>query len=282
MVQGCWASRGPTKCTDIGRCVCQPGYCSGAEGRCYPGRYKLLLENFTIRNYRWKDKYMFASHGSELGFSYPLRVSSDSTSLPTRFRLYQMPDGALLLYSMAYPGYAAHVEVDKDNMELDHVNTAKHDMFSSTISGDVPTVSGEQSRFFKVSLLDIRVSGLLSSNPQAGAPTLQVFRPPGGDAKLKSTGGAVMLGSHKFSHRYMYVPGMSYGVDMYYDDPGDGALWVFDPPLPADVPLKDFVGEACDIACTGPGSFQLRTFQLVWLLLAALLLYAFFCGSFMK
>mmetsp|Transcript_12914 Transcript_12914/g.24399 ORF Transcript_12914/g.24399 Transcript_12914/m.24399 type:complete len:368 (-) Transcript_12914:94-1197(-) len=274
MVQACSASRGPTNCTAIGRCLCQPGYCSGADGRCYQGPYKLLLDNFTIRNYRWKHMYVYAAADSS-GFTHKLKVSSDNTSLRTRFRLYQMPDGAVLLYNMAYPDYANHVERDKDK---------QHQAIPTGIGGEIP-VAGHKLHHFKTGLVDIRVSGLLSSHPEAGAPTLDVLKPPGGEAKFNSTGGAIMLGSHKFTHRYIYVPGMSYTLEMYYDDPGDGALWVFDPPLPADFPLKEFKGDACAFACTGAGSFELKICKFLGLVFAGLLLYGFSCfymPSFLK
>mmetsp|Transcript_11990 Transcript_11990/g.21961 ORF Transcript_11990/g.21961 Transcript_11990/m.21961 type:complete len:332 (+) Transcript_11990:254-1249(+) len=252
MLQSCSIARGPTVCS-AGQCLCPSGWCSGADGRCYKGDYKLILDYFTIRNYRWEGEYMYASVFA-VGYNYGLRVSKDNKTDKSRFRLYEMPDGAVIITNVAYPNYAITISkhVSRDT------SSDSNDRFS-TSSTSVTSVS------YGVQLSNLGGTGLLTFGfePSSDWQALYLYAPPGGSYQSYLTGGAVMIGSYRYPRHYLYVPGMSWAVDVFKDDPGDGALWIFDPPLPADFPLRQFEGRICSFDCSGSESFTYKVVKWV-------------------
>merc|ERR1719389_68333 len=100
LISNCDAWRGATQCS-FGRCLCSPGACAGADGKCYAGKQSTKLGVHTIRNVKWPEYYMYsASYGSTPG------VSTDNTTGQSKFVLWQLPDGTLAMESAYHTGYA--------------------------------------------------------------------------------------------------------------------------------------------------------------------------------
>merc|ERR1740117_2354032 len=98
----CGSFRGNTKC-NLNRCVCQEG-CAGVDGVCTEHKYKVILEDFTLRNFRW-GTYLYSAEVLD-------RLSSgrDSTTNRSRFTLMQTHDGEFIMYSRSDPTYAVAIQ----------------------------------------------------------------------------------------------------------------------------------------------------------------------------
>merc|ERR1719453_1281185 len=100
--------------------------------------------------------------------------------------------------------------------------------------------------------------------PSTNEVSLTLTEPPDGyDDKLRKEAykfhkdHPVMMQSVEYKRHYIYAPRVAVSGDVQttYDDQGDGALWVFDPPLPEAfiagnrTVVQDFVGRRCKKDC---------------------------------
>lgn len=236
-VQSCSTGRGHTKC-ESARCLCEKG-CAGANGVCTKNRYKVILEDCTIRNFRY-GSYLYA----EAGGSH-LSSSGDNKSEENHFMLLETHDGKFVIYSRTYP---------------DHVVAISRHRTQEMVSFR----PNEES--VKGALTIDEVKHILPDEfiPSARDVALSFTAPPGGyddehrDHAYRFNGDfPVMLESVAFKRHYIYAPRVSVAEDVFtaYDDPGDGALWIFDPPLPEAIisgnqsRLQQFVGRRCNTDC---------------------------------
>lgn len=65
-----------------------------------------------------------------------------------------------------------------------------------------------------------------------------------------------MISASAYPGKYLFVPRFSSGVDIHNGDPGAGAYWFFDPPLPSDdaAVIPNFAGRRCSWFCANPGN----------------------------
>jgi len=236
-VQSCSTGQGNTKC-ESARCLCEKG-CAGANGVCTKRRYKVILKDCTIRNFRY-GSYLYA----EAGGSH-LSSSSDNKSKENHFMLLETHDGKFIIYSRTYP---------------DHVVAISRQRTQQMVSFRPNQES------VKGALTIDEVKHILPDEfiPSARDVALTFTAPPGGyddenrDHAYRFNGDfPVMLESVEYRRHYIYAPRVSVAEDVFtaYDDPGDGALWIFDPPLPKAIVsgnrsrLQKFVGLECNTDC---------------------------------
>merc|ERR1712232_223850 len=105
----------------------------------------------------------------------------------------------------------------------------------------------------------------LGFDPSAKSVSLTLTAPPGGYSKIRQTHYAfngpfpVMLQSFDHQRHYIYSPVASAGdaPAVSHDDPGDGGLWIFEPPLPSRYytgttrKVEAFRGHRCQWDCHG-------------------------------
>lgn len=243
----CHKERGPTSCQD-GTCICKGG-CTGADGICRKQKNKVVLADFTMQNFRWQT-YLYADDSN-------LRVTRDAASLSNHFTLMQTPDDEFIIYAKAAPDYALTASLNYRKLSPTQVNMKGSD-------------------------------GVFSSYPAppAGRLALIFTAPPGGynDKKRKepyrfNQTRPVMLQSFAYPRHYIHSPAASIGdaPAMSYDDPGDGALWIFEPPLPAEFfagsmkGVQSFRGKRCHWDCHGDSKNANIWFWVVIILISVLL-----------
>lgn len=233
----CSKLRGKSNC-ESSRCLCEKG-CADANGVCTKHSYKVILENCTIRNFRY-GTYLYASYmGSHLS------TSITNNSHGNHFTLVETHDGKFIIYSLTYPDHVVTISRRKTNQMT---------MFRP----DQRSVKGAS---------DIEHVKLVPPNhvvPSARSVALSFTKPPDGydDEKRNDLyqfygDHPVMLQSVEFKRHYIYAPRVSVAQDVFttYDDQGDGALWIFDPPLPEAfitgnrTRVQDFVGRRCKKDC---------------------------------
>jgi hypothetical protein len=232
----CSSFRGPATCQFPARCMCQPGFCAGADGVCTEGEYKVLLDNFQIKNFRW-NKYLYVSRiFDQVGISEKITDASN-------FKLVETADKRWILYSKKFPDYAIAVTLGADTSTTDSTTYISH--------------KGETYRVTQKHVL-----GKVGLAPSVDRVALTLSQPPGGyeeESNKERFNGAypVMLQSHSYSRRYIYSSPFSFYLDVSHDDPGDGAYWVFEPPLNksyftgSNSLVEKFQGRRCTFDCHG-------------------------------
>jgi hypothetical protein len=195
----------------------------------------VIHKDFTIRNFRW-GTYLFPDDTLN-----HLATSSSNKSKDTLFTLMETHDGEMIIYTNADPDYAVAIR----RHIRDHVTDYR------------PT--------------QVNVKGALGGtgfDPSAPGVAMTFTEPPGGyhderRPKIYGFNGSypIMLQSFNHPRYYIYAPDMTItdAVEGHYDDPGDGGLWIFDPPLPEDWltterggKLEKYRGQRCAWDCHGP------------------------------
>lgn len=274
----CPSLHGKSTC-DRGRCLCRNG-CSGADSICRDHKYKVILEDFTIQNFRFGTFLMSTQDPTTYGHNV-LTMSQHNTSDRNHFKLIEAHDGAYIIYSKADPDYVITIEKEeKCKDKKDHVKNAHQKLpCDGQITWNVvqTRATGEFQRHPRLEgqvSVDDMLTLRIPSVPSLG---LTLTAPPGGyNDTARPKGFAfhkkrpVMLQSYLHPRHFLYFGrGTSSTLfdpsdkrvgefpDIHYDDPGDGGLWIFDPPLPEDVfkndgsKLKTYIGDVCTFNCHG-------------------------------
>lgn len=238
--QPCAESLGAEVCL-WGRCVCTAG-CATASGTCAAGAYTILHDNFTMYDMRF-GRYLFVDNEM-----WHISMTKYDSSEYNRFTLVQTRDGKQILYSKGDPNFAVAVEGMMNPQTL------------------------RPSGSFEVQQAEIRAGwGNIGFVPSVPNVALTLTEPPGGyDDVLRPEGFSlngtypVMLQSFKFPRHFIFSPywgmlGLG-NAEVNYDDPGDGALWLMDPPLPQEYItgakriVQPYVGTRCSFDCHGAGA----------------------------
>lgn len=92
----CYKWRGPTLCSDLGRCMCAPGYCAAAGGRCFPSTDKLVAKGFRLVSAAYPSFSMSTPTGFLGWLLYSILgnviIVSTNTNDQNSFDLYELPN----------------------------------------------------------------------------------------------------------------------------------------------------------------------------------------------
>lgn len=251
VIEDCARFRGPTTC-HFDRCLCTEG-CSTADGSCTNHTYKTVLKDFTMRDFRF-GRYLYVDD-----VLWHVAMSDDNSSELNHFTLMETHDGEFIIYAKANPDFAIAIQRTES---------------SSRRRYSPPTVT------YSVTQTNVKGEYGVGFDPSAPNVAITLTEPPGGynderRPKAYQFNGAhpVMLQSFAHPRHYIYSPYWGGALDQASvedDDPGDGGLWIFDPPLPMEYirgknkRLDHFKGIRCSFDCHGPES---KTFKNIGLAL---------------
>lgn len=212
----CDKSRGATECS-TGRCFCTTG-CTSIGGKCYEERNKLVLSQFTLKNQRYPEYYMYVS-----SWGKDLKVEKSPGS-EAKFDMYQLPGQgdrpeAFVITSHKYPNYAMGIR--------------RRESCTEDSNG---TESCTTYYWGKAQHLTMGMDASVES------AAMQLVAAP-------DHPGAFMIRAYDYPRRYLYVSRTGWHVDSYRKDPGTGGYWVPDPPLGAT--LRAYNGARCSWDCGG-------------------------------
>lgn len=226
----CDRVRGPTTCYDD-MCLCSNG-CAGADGTCTNHNYKVILESFTLRDFRY-GQYLIADDSTA-----DISTSHDKSSRYNLFTLVETHDHAYVMYSKGSPDYAVQIAEERDDKDRTWWTV-----------GQVQ-VKGDDGFDISVPSFALVLTGPPGGYDDSRRPKEYPFN---GERP-------VMLQSFKHPGHYIYSQ-YAGDADVNKGDPGDGGLWIFDPPLPdsfykkgSDRKIGAFRGEVCSFDCHGKGS----------------------------
>lgn len=229
MFQRCLPRRGPTRCR-FGHCLCDEWSCSSVNGECFYKANELIQTNFTLRNARWPDHYMYVTH-----WRNALDVTTDVDSSAT-FSLHMTPGDSvhlsddppeLLLSSERYPNRAVSIwrhYTCKAGFEGNLACEFQFDGTTSNAASRTTTVSQVAMNF-------------------RAAPAY-----PGQPKGVQS----LMIESFHYPGMYLALDHAGWGVTASQDDPGARGYWLPDKELP--IKLAPYTGPKCKTDCGGYGS----------------------------
>jgi hypothetical protein len=249
---------------------------------------------------------------------------SENIDARSFFTLYKTPDGAFVIYSDHHPDHAIAIESwwgcgNADEANKNHFPIEEEEELAKQMQhgdddddddddkkGHAKQTNGCKKEIFWDAILpnvkkEWRTSGEGPDpdkfEPSAPTVALTITAPPRGyddekRAKAYRFNGTypVMLQSHMFSNRFMYVDFYGEPGDfpkIAHMDPGDGGLWVFDPPLPMELIFGDqgaiveFNGDRCAHNCHGAnniGQMSSAAYYVIWVMFAIGLL---ICAAFL-
>lgn len=217
--------RGDTEC-DYARCVCQPGSCSGADGRCYQEENIQVGTTFRLRNARWPDHYMYVSR-----LNYKVwvakRINGQSYFNLFAFAGHQQDSEEFLLGSKEYPRKAAVVAERTNCRQTEQGQACVHQYRVEQV--DIDNLMENN--------VDLLAMHIVAAPPYPGAP---------------NNTQSVMFESFWHPNHFMYIGRTSWTVRAWSGDPGTGGYWIPEPALPID--LREFKGELCKKDCGSYGS----------------------------
>lgn len=223
--QKCEDWRGGTQC-DYARCVCQSGYCSGADGRCYHEGNSQVGTTFKLRNARWPDHYMYVSR---LNHKIWVGKSTNGQSYFNLFAFAGHKDDSeeVLLGSKEYPRKAAVVAERTNCRQTEQGQACVHQYRVEQVEIDNLLENS----------VDMLSMHLVAAPPYPGAPKNEQ---------------SVMIESFTHPNHFMYIGRLSWTVRAWTGDPGTGGYWIVEPALPLH--LREFTGERCKKDCGSYGS----------------------------
>jgi len=89
-INDCAASR-HAECTNNNQCMCPHGFCTGADGSCYKGNYKLVAGGVSLENVYWPGYWLYFQSASLLN---QLKVSNwpkETFAGRQLFDIYELP-----------------------------------------------------------------------------------------------------------------------------------------------------------------------------------------------
>jgi hypothetical protein len=210
-----------------------------------------------------------------------LSTSADDKDKQNHFMLVETHDGKFIIYSKIYPDHVVAISRHKTHS-------------ASSFSPNQENIKGASD------IDQVSESFPPDHIPAARDVALAFTEPPGGYDDDERDDGyefeevrPVMLQSATFKRHFIYAPrvSMAHNVFTTYDDPGDGGLWVFDPPLPKAIiggHLEKFDGHKCRKDCYDEsthetiqvfGACQLALGMVILLLLTGWLVWLFCAGQ---
>lgn len=235
-IQGCNADR-KAECS-TGHCWCKEG-CVGSDGLCRAdvSSYKLVASNFRLKNFYWKDQYMYAPR---TWFMEQLRTTTANSGYADLWNLYELPGPMWVPYGLSgafkdtpgyflspveFPEYAAGIASTKMQAYVPTGGGGKNNKGSS---GGIVIPVGSM---FVVDLYHLTSRHLLANtapfNPAVVMNSL--CRPAKYPEAIEINGG--------FGQASWYVHTASWEVfGWVWSDPQEGGYWVPDPPLNISLP----------------------------------------------
>jgi len=243
--QNCYAWRGAAQTCHLARCFCTGGLCAGTDGKCHEERNELIGHRVLLRNVRWPEYYISTSHfGTELWVDW-------NAGRQAEFELWRLPSGGyasdppdFMLTSSMYQNWAVRVR------------ETQSDQTSSSSSSSSSTSSSSSSSIRYKPILE-HTTFPMETGIQHLALNIE---------RIPERPEAVMISSFMYPREYLYIPRMSFTLDTYHNDPGTGAYWVFDPPLPNETMdrIRIYHGPRCTWLCgLSRGLFPSRA--MLWL-----------------
>jgi len=235
--QSCFAWRGSQTC-HLGRCFCKGGQCAGTDGMCHDEQNEVIGTRYLLRNLRFPDYYITTTR-----FGYDLWVERGA-GRQSEFDLRKLPGSGyatdpldFLLTPTMYPDYAVITRERSDSSDR-----------SSSVTLD-PTLE--------------HVTFPMETGVQYLALNFE---------RIPEHPETVMISSFMYPRDHYYIPRMSWGLDTSPDDPGTGAYWIFDPPLPNETMdrLRTYHGPRCTWFC-GLGSKLAPSHVILWLSVLSML-----------
>lgn len=230
---GCEAWRGSTQCKED-HCVCSAASCAGSDGRCYEkgkgttsgnsANTSQRLGEYMIRNVRFPKHYLYFSRLS----SMPGVAENPGRS--GNFTLWRLPDGGLILESVAFPGYLLSIA---HTMRNDEEDPNAHTVTSIVASAQPVARDGED------------------ENAVPGLAVRLHLAPKRNWIFHLSKGKQVMISGVEHFDYFLHVPQRSWTVHAFKHDPGLGGYWIFEPDLPFN--LTEYDGPTCRVDCGRAG-----------------------------
>lgn len=199
---GCNADRGPTHCAFWHyrhRCLCQPGYCSGIDGKCTQQQNPLMAKDVVFRNAQWPDYHMAVK-----SWSRAVWATEDDVDDSGRWTIHALPvydsepPNMFIVTNKQYPDYA--LQLDREDV-CDDQDIDCHRTQDASVSW--------------IEKMDMNI----------------VFRLR--HARWRQP--AVMFEASKYPDRYLSLSSGSWAVSANHGDRGPQAYWIPDRPLGFDL-----------------------------------------------
>jgi len=185
------------ECRD-GYCVCENS-CSGADGKCYQGRYKNVATGFTLTNAKYTGQMMYMPAAAPLNSIKTTAFPSSLNGGKDKFTLYRLPGNL--------SGHKAYF-----------LSTVRYSEYTVSIQATMGTALSPFGAY--------EVGMAKAESPQKLA------------VRVCSKGdGSVMMAGQSLvgTTEWFYIHHLSWIVYGYsFGDPGAGGVWKADPPIPED------------------------------------------------
>jgi len=194
-INPCYAWRG-AECRD-GYCLCE-GACSGADGKCYEGRYEQVADGFTLTNVKYSAQKMYMPASSPFDSVKTTAFPSSMNMGKDKFILHRLPGNV-----SGHTGYFLSTQRFSDYVVALRATTG-------TALSPWGAYEVGLSKQFSVEKLAVRVCSK-------------------GDGKVM-IGGLNLLGQTEWFYIH-HLSWIVYGWGLF-SNPGNGGVWQADPPMP--------------------------------------------------